>query len=59
MLPLTFANPADYDKIDPKAKVDIVGLQNFKPGEQLTLRAKNPDGRVEEIPVNHSFNESK
>ncbi|KAJ2958412.1 hypothetical protein NQZ79_g5973 [Umbelopsis isabellina] len=59
MLPLTFANPADYDKIDPKAKVDIVGLQNFKPGEQLTLRAKNPDGKVEEIPVNHSFNETQ
>ncbi|CAM0138936.1 unnamed protein product [Umbelopsis sp. WA50703] len=59
MLPLTFVNPADYDKIDPKAKVDIVGLQNFKPGEQLTLRAKNPDGKVEEIPVNHSFNETQ
>lgn len=59
MLPLTFANPADYDKVDPKAKVDIVGLQNFKPGEQLTLRVKNPDGKVEEIPVNHSFNETQ
>jgi len=26
MLPLTFADPADYDKIDPADKVDLLGL---------------------------------
>ena len=26
MLPLTFADPADYDKIDPADKIDLLGL---------------------------------
>jgi aconitate hydratase len=59
MLPLTFANPEDYDKIDPTAKVDILGLKDFQPGKSLLLKVHNPNGSVEEIPVNHSFNESK
>ena len=26
MLPLTFADPADYDKVDPADKIDLLGL---------------------------------
>lgn len=37
MLPLTFANPADYDKIQSGDKVAIRGLQSFAPGKPLTL----------------------
>lgn len=59
MLPLTFANPSDYDKIDPGAKIDILGLHDFKPGKPLTLKVHNPDGSEAEIKVNHTFNESK
>ncbi|KAG2180773.1 hypothetical protein INT44_003780 [Umbelopsis vinacea] len=59
MLPLTFANPADYDKIDPIAKVDILGLKEFQPGKSLLLKVHNPNGSVEEIPVNHTFNETQ
>ena len=32
MLPLTFVNPSDYDKITGKDKVSIVGLDTFSPG---------------------------
>jgi hypothetical protein len=46
MLPLTFANPGDYDKINPDDKVDIVGLQDFKEGTPLTLRVHPKDGKV-------------
>uniref|UniRef100_A0AAV1V0J6 Uncharacterized protein n=1 Tax=Peronospora matthiolae TaxID=2874970 RepID=A0AAV1V0J6_9STRA len=38
MLPLTFANPADYDKITGNDKVAILGLKDFAPGKPLTLR---------------------
>jgi hypothetical protein len=38
MLPLTFADPSDYDKIAPTDRISILGLQNFKPGTQLTLQ---------------------
>jgi hypothetical protein len=34
MLPLTFANPADYDLIAPEgAKISIIGLKDFAPGK--------------------------
>jgi aconitate hydratase len=44
MLALTFADPADYDKIKPSDKVDILGLESFAPGKNLTLLAKHEDG---------------
>lgn len=33
MLPLTFANPADYDKIQPEDRISLLGLQNLSPGK--------------------------
>lgn len=58
MLPLTFANPADYDRMSGRDKVSIIGLvDNFVPGQQLTLRVTPPaGGQVFDIPVNHTFN---
>lgn len=57
MLPLTFANPSDYDRMSGKDKVSIIGLvDNFVPGQQLTLRVTPPSGQVFDIPVNHTFN---
>src|SRR5579859_351264 len=46
MLPLTFANPADYDKINPDDKVDIVGLSEFKEGVPLMLRVHPKNGET-------------
>lgn len=45
MLPLTFANPADYDKINPDDTVDIIGLNDFKEGQPLTLRVHPKNGK--------------
>ncbi|VDL67476.1 unnamed protein product, partial [Nippostrongylus brasiliensis] len=59
MLPLTFADPADYDKIDPADKVSIVGLKEFAPGKQLKAVIKKPDGSKVEILLNHTFNEQQ
>ncbi|VDL68856.1 unnamed protein product, partial [Nippostrongylus brasiliensis] len=59
MLPLTFADPADYDKIDPADKVSIVGLKDFAPGKQLKAVIKKPDGSKVEILLNHTFNEQQ
>merc|ERR1719210_2551009 len=38
MLPLTFADPADYDKVGPGDKISILGLTEFAPGVPLTCR---------------------
>ena len=59
MLPLTFANPADYDLIDPTDKVDVLGLTDFQPGKPLTLRLHKEDGKTQDITLNHTFNEGQ
>jgi len=33
LLPLTFANPADYDKIKVDDKISLIGLKDFAPGK--------------------------
>jgi aconitate hydratase len=45
MLPLTFANPADYDKINPDDKIDILGLNDFKEAQPLTMRVTPKNGK--------------
>lgn len=56
MLALTFADPADYDKIQEDDKIDIIGLTEFTPGVQLTIVLHHSDGSSESFPVNHTFN---
>lgn len=59
MLPLTFADPADYDKVGPFDKLSIKGLKAFTPGKQLTVEGTRPDGSKYEFPVNQTFNENQ
>ncbi len=59
MLPLTFANPADYDKVRESDRVSIVGLETLAPGVSLIMRLKHDDGSVDEIMLNHTFNENQ
>ncbi|EPS98054.1 hypothetical protein FOMPIDRAFT_1051810 [Fomitopsis schrenkii] len=59
MLGLTFADAADYDKVRPDDRVDILGLESFAPGKNLTLVLKHSDGSKEEVPLAHSFNEGQ
>ena len=56
MLPLTFANPDDYNKIQEDDKVDIIGLTDLAPDKQLKLVIKHKDGTTDEAMLNHTFN---
>jgi aconitate hydratase len=56
MLALTFANPADYDKIQENDRLDVVGLTAFAPGQQMTVVLHHENGSKEEIKANHSYN---
>ncbi|KAM7353342.1 mitochondrial aconitase 1 [Cochliomyia hominivorax] len=58
LLPLTFANPADYDKIHPTSKISLLGLANLAPGKQVDCEVKNGD-KVEKIKLNHTMNEQQ
>ena len=59
MLALTFADKADYDKIQEADKIDIVGLTTFAPDKSLTLVLNHADGSKDEISVNHSYNDQQ
>ncbi|KAH7100518.1 aconitate hydratase [Auriculariales sp. MPI-PUGE-AT-0066] len=59
MLALTFADPADYDKLQPDDRVDIKGLTTFAPGKNLELVVHHKDGKTESIELAHSFNEGQ
>jgi len=59
LLPLTFQNPSDYDKIKSDDKISIVGLKDFQPGKPLECHIKHKDGKVDKIMLNHSFNEGQ
>jgi len=59
ILPLTFANPADYDRISGNDHLSILGLKTIAPGKPLTVRVHSADGKTFDIQVNHTFNESQ
>ncbi len=59
MLALTFANPADYDKIQEDDVIDIDGLTEFAPGRPLEIVLHHADGSTDEFPVNHTYNEGQ
>ena len=50
---------SDYDKIREDDQIDIKGLTNFTPGQQLTIVLHHSDGRSEEFKVNQSYNENQ
>ncbi|OQV12507.1 putative aconitate hydratase, mitochondrial [Hypsibius exemplaris] len=59
MLPLTFNNPADYDKIQPDDTISLTGLAGLAPGKPVKAVIKHKDGKKEEISLNHSFNDQQ
>lgn len=59
MLALTFANPADYDKIQEDDAIDINGLTSFAPGVPLSVVLHHADGTTDEFAVNHTYNQGQ
>ena len=59
MLALTFADPADYDKVQEGDTFDITGLAAFKPAGSFTLVIHHSDGNVESVKLNHTYNEQQ
>jgi aconitate hydratase len=55
VLPLTFKNPADYEKVQEKDKVSIVGLNKLEPGSVVTAVFAHADGKEDSIALVHSL----
>lgn len=59
MLALTFADKADYDKVQEDDVIDIEGLTSFAAGKPLTVVLNHKDGKVDRITVNHTYNDQQ
>ncbi|XP_037093875.1 aconitate hydratase, mitochondrial-like [Pollicipes pollicipes] len=56
MLPLTFANAADYDKVQTTDKLSLKGLSSLAPGKPVECVLKHADGSTDTIQLLHSMN---
>ncbi|WFD06161.1 aconitate hydratase [Malassezia vespertilionis] len=59
LLPLTFKDPKDYDLVRPDDFVGLEGVTTISPGSTVTLVCHHRDGKVDKIPLAHSFNENQ
>jgi aconitate hydratase len=55
ILPLTFANPSDYDQIEQSDRIDATGLSQLAPGKPVELTIHKKDGKMVKIQANHSM----
>ncbi|CAK4033579.1 Aconitate hydratase, mitochondrial [Lecanosticta acicola] len=59
MLPLTFTNPEDYDKIKPDDRVDLKCTE-VAVGKPVTMTVHPADGgKAFDVSLSHTFNESQ
>lgn len=58
MLPLTFANPSDYDLIK-EDDIFNLSVKDIAPGNQVKAVVKHSNNTTDEILLNHTFNEQQ
>lgn len=57
MLPLTFDDTADYDRISDGDRISLIGVEDgeLQPGKQVTMRVHKTDGSTWDAQLNHSY----
>jgi len=58
LLPLTFKNPADYDKIKPHHRVSLTNLSSLAPGKDVIMTVSD-DSNSFDVTLEHTFNEDQ
>jgi aconitate hydratase A / 2-methylisocitrate dehydratase len=59
VLPLTFVDPADYEKIQEADRISIVGLADLAPDRNLEAVAYHEDGSESRFEVAHTLNDEQ
>jgi aconitate hydratase len=59
LLPLTFTDPGDYDKVRGGDKVSILGLEKLAAGKPVTVVFHHSDGSTDELACRHTLNEEQ
>ncbi|MDH5633159.1 MAG: aconitate hydratase [Gammaproteobacteria bacterium] len=55
VLPLTFSNPADYDKIRRDDRLSFQDLDKIAPGSTVSVNIRHADGAIETIEAGHTM----
>lgn len=58
MLPFTFSDPNDYNKIKENDKIDLL-ISALSPEKPVKMIVKHSDGSKDEIILNHTMNDSQ
>lgn len=59
ILPLTFADASDYDKIQEGDRISIPGVEDIAPGETLEIVVRHQDGSEVRFPARHTLTEEQ
>jgi aconitate hydratase len=59
VLPLTFADPADYDAIDEDDRISVLGLADLAPDTPVRGRITKHDGTGRELELRHTLNDEQ
>jgi aconitate hydratase len=59
VVPLTFADPVDYDKVQERDRVAISGLRTLRVGKPLRVTLHHDDGSRDEFEATHTFAEDQ
>ena len=55
ILPLTFVDPADYERIRRDDRLSFMGLDKLNPGQKVEIRITHVDGAIETISAHQSL----
>ena len=59
MIPLTFADPHDYDRIGEDDRIAVRGLADLAPDRPVTVEVTTPAGETWSFLTNHTFSEDQ
>ena len=59
MLPLTFIDPADYDRIEEDDRLNVIGLDELAPGIPVTVEVNKPNGEHFSFQTTHTFSDDQ
>lgn len=59
ILPLTFVDPTDYEKVQETDRVAIRGIADLAPGQDLTMELTHEDGSTDSFPVRHTLSDEQ
>ena len=59
ILPLTFCDPADYDKVREDDRYRSRGLADLAPGKPVTMVLHHADGGSDEVVLDHTMTDEQ